>query len=137
MVNHNAQNETLEITMDIFTDDLEFALQEGKGELMRLGDEREHVDADYLIEEYIAQHFDLWIDGRKLELLFLGKDVQHDLTYCFLEIGNIQDFHTMRFKHDLLCEMYVDQRNFVEINFGGWNEQLVLTGYNPVQEIAH
>lgn len=137
MVNHNAQNETLEITMDIFTDDLEFALQEGKGELMRLGDEREHVDADHLIEEYIAQHFDLWIDGRKLELLFLGKDVQHDLTYCFLEIGNIQDFHTMRFKHDLLCEMYVDQRNFVEINFGGWNEQLVLTGYNPVQEIAH
>lgn len=136
LVNHNSVNQTLEITIDIFTDDLEFALQEGRGELMRLGGDREHADADYLIEEYLKEHLELWIDDRKVEPMFLGKDVQHDLTYCFLEVGNIQDFHTFKFRNDILCEMYDEQSNIVDLKFAGWTEKLLFTRFEPIQVVT-
>ena len=136
LVNHNAVNQTVEITIDIFTDDLEFALQENRGGLMRLGSDREHADADYLIEQYLLDHLKLWIDDRKVEPIFLGKDVQHDLTYCFFEVGNVQDFHTFQLKNDILCEMYDEQSNIVDLKFGGWSEKLLFTRFDPIQVVT-
>lgn len=136
LVNHNAQNQTLEITMDIFTDDLELALEKRAGELMRLGDEREHTRADEFVEAYLQENFEIRIDDRKLEPLFIGKQVEFDLTYCYLEYGNVQDFHTLQIKNSLLCDTYDEQSNIVDLSVSGWNEKLLFTKDSPLQTVA-
>jgi hypothetical protein len=117
---HNTQNQSLEITIRIFTDDLENTLQSEREELLRLGDEREHEDADLLIESYLKNNFSLQINGTPLVLDFLGKEVDHDITFCYLELPQVPPTNAMTIQSTILFELFSDQLNRVKVEFNGW-----------------
>lgn len=118
--------------MKIFTDDLEATIQD-EGDPLRLGDELERNDANARIEDYIRQHFDLHLDNRPLNMVFIGKEVEHDITYCYFEVTQIPDFAILEIRHELLHRMFPDQLNRVELDINGRKKALDITKEQPKQ----
>mgnify|MGYP000135582919 CR=1 FL=1 len=54
-IQHNTEAATLEITLKIFTDDFEKALEQDSGKALHLGTPKEDSKADELIRDYLQK----------------------------------------------------------------------------------
>lgn len=134
-IDHNQQLNSLEITVRIFTDDLENVLKSEEEPYLRLGDERESPNADYLIENYLKEHFQLQIDDQPTMLRFLGKEVDYDITFCYLELPQVPPTNSMTIKNTILFESFDDQLNRVRVEFNGWSRTEDLVKKLPVMNL--
>ncbi len=134
-VDHNPDTAALEVSFRIFTDDLEQALETmGTGRL-RLGTEREAEKADLYISRYLARHVEIEINGRRVSAAFLGKEMDSDATWCYVEVENIPDLKTMTMTNTLLLESFEDQVNLVHVNANGQKRSLVFNGQQVRQKL--
>lgn len=134
-INQNQQMNSLEITIRIFTDDLENILKSEEDPYIRLGDERESPNANHLIENYLNEHFHLLINGQASQLRFLGKEVDYDITFCYLELPQVPPTNSMTIKNTILFESFEDQLNRVRVEFNGWSRTEDLVEKQPVMNL--
>jgi hypothetical protein len=131
IIHQNTINQTLEITIKLFTDDLENALQQFTEEPIRLGDEREHPDTEKWLEEYLRDRFKLSFNDRPVVLSYIGKEVEYDLSYVYFELLNIPDFTILNIKNEILFDMFDDQVNIVHLRIDGWEQTLMFDKRRP------
>lgn len=124
-IDYNADTEALEISFRIFTDDLEQALESMGTERLRLGTEREFEKADLYIGRYLNRHVEIEINGQRVMAAFLGKEVDSDATWCFVEIEKTPVIRSMTMTNTLLLEAFEDQVNLVHINAAGQKKSLI------------
>ena len=120
-IHYNNQTSALEVTMHIFIDDLELAMQQQGMDDLFIATEREHDDADSLIQRYLSTSFEVAINGEKQPFQFLGKEESDDLMaiWCYLEKTEITELHSIAIKNSLLTEIYADQKNMVSFMGNG------------------
>lgn len=128
---HNPEKKSLQITCKIFTDNLEEAIQEQGTEQLRLGSEREFVKADRYIARYIQQHFDVFVNGEKRSMKYLGKEVELDVTWCYLEITGVPSIDSLGVKNTILFEEYRSQSNIVHTKVGNQKKSAILQREKP------
>ncbi len=116
----------LQITIRIFTDDLEKALWEQDVSEVRLGTDREPPEADSLLSAYLLRHFSLLVHERPLPLHFLGKEVSYDVTWCYLEADDVKPFDELKVESDLLTEHFPAQINLVQLSAGDEEKGVML-----------
>lgn len=104
----------LEIEMRLFTDDLELAISDD-GDPLRLGSDHERSDAKFRIEDYLRQHFIVYINDQFTDYRFWGKEVDYDITYCFLELTLPPEVFVIQMQNTLLMDVYPEQVNEVEV----------------------
>ncbi len=122
LVEYSGREEALQITLHIFLDDLELALQQrGAAEGLFLCTEKEHPRADEYLERYLAQTFRLWVDGRPVQAGYLGKEISDDLmaAWCYLEVREISRPRTLTVDNRILMQVYDDQKNIISIRSEG------------------
>ena len=124
-IDHNPGNDALEVSFRIFTDDLELALEDMGTERLRLGTDRESEKADLYIGRYLERHVGIEINGRRVNAAFLGKEVDSDATWCYVEIEKTPVIRTMTLTNTLLFEAFEDQVNLVHVNVNGQKKSLV------------
>jgi hypothetical protein len=56
---YNEKNKSLEVTIKLFTDDIEKALESKSDSALFLGTEKEASQTDQLMEAYLREHFSL------------------------------------------------------------------------------
>lgn len=134
-VDHNPDTGALEMSFRIFTDDLELALETMGTDRLRLGSEREAEKADLYISRYLARHVEIEIDGRRVSAAFLGKEVDSDAIWCYVEAENVPALETMTITNTLLLETYEDQVNLVHVNANGQKKSLVFNGQQVRQTL--
>ena len=127
-VDHNPDTGALEMSFRIFTDDLELALETMGTDRLRLGTERESEKADLYIGRYLARHVEIEINGRRVSASFLGKEVDSDAIWCYVEAEDIPVLETMTMTNTLLLETYEDQVNLVHVNANGQKKSLMFDG---------
>ena len=115
MIEYNARTAQFEVTSKVFTDDLELAIGGAQAGDMRLGTERETTDADNRIERYLREHFRIMADGKPIEWRWVGKEVDGDMTFCYLEFYRTPDFSTLQVFNDVLVSQYAEQQNIVDL----------------------
>ena len=114
-IDFNSKTNSMEITFKIFTDDLENTLEaQGTGKLY-LGSERESKDADRFIFNYLKTHFDLKVDNRPVQIKFLGKEVELDVTWCYIEVLDVEKITNITVTNSILIEQFEDQTNIVHV----------------------
>ncbi len=122
IIQENVQSGSLEITIKIFTDDLESALfyQEGRKVKLEMGRDTKHNDA---IRTYISQHFKL-MDGNNLVYVssYVGHETELDLTYIYLEIPNWYQQSIFRIENSILFEIYPEQVNIINLKMNTWGQ---------------
>ena len=126
-INCNTQSQTVEITIKLFTDDLEQSIKSLGGGDLRLGDAREAANADYLIMEYLRNRFTLQLDGKPVVLTWVGKEVEVDALWCYLEVPQIAHCASMEIGSRILTEIFEDQANVIHITCNAKNKSLFLS----------
>lgn len=124
-VDHNPDTGALEMSFRIFMDDLELALEAMGTERLHLGTEREAEKTDLYIGRYLARHVVIEINGRRVSTAFLGKEVDPDAIWCYVEVENIPVLESMTMTNSLLLETFEDQVNLVHVNANGQKKSLV------------
>ncbi len=135
----NAETSTWQGILRVFTDDLESALNQMEAEpvLWRLGDEQEHPSADAAIDAYTTANWLLTDStGRALDWTFIGKEVDYDITFVYLESGtaaiDLARFASSQGFH----ELFDDQVNEFTLNTNGTSLRLWLTSEDATKPIA-
>ncbi len=118
-LDHNEKDTLLEITMKIFTDDLENALEVQSGLLLKLGTQHELPESDSILVNYISDNFKLKLNGQDLIINYLGKEVDLDVTWCYLEVSGVEFIEKMEIIDKMLTEIFEDQSNLIKVKYKG------------------
>lgn len=118
LVEYKAENAELQISINIFIDDLETALEAIGVEKLYIGTQKESEQADDFIEKYIDQAFQIEIDSKgMIDPIFLGKEISEDLSsiWCYMQIPMPQPLQSLKVKNSILLETFDDQKNITSI----------------------
>ena len=123
---HNQENASLEITMKIFTDDLENALRRyGKYDIY-LDDNFDDPAISQLLRDYLSNNFGLIVNEREVEANFLGAEGEIDAVWCYLEVEGVKKIKTIQISNSVLLELFPDQVNLVHVDYQGKIKSLQL-----------
>lgn len=125
IIEFNPRTQQFEMTCKLFTDDLELTIEKSAGVAMHLGTDHESSEANALLETYMKHHFQCSIDGVAAEWRWVGKEVENDLTYCYLELYRKPEFSSLTVTNDLLIAHFPDQQNIVDLSMMGSTQTLV------------
>lgn len=134
-IDYKSETKSLEISLRLFTDDLEITLQDWGSKKPYLGELNEIEGADSLLKKYISQALSIEIDDKKQRLNYLGKEVEQELTWIYLEADNIPDFDKIAISNRLLFQSFPNQTNLVHVKHRQETKSLLLTKNNPSDEL--
>lgn len=132
------ESSTWQAILRVFTDDLEEALSRHHGMPVswKLGDDREHGKANESIEAYTVQHWQLLnSEGAAIPWQFVGKEVDFDLTFIYLETDSMGFMPNMTFTSDGFFELFSDQVNEISVNAQGNSRRIWLTSEDPAEPL--
>lgn len=138
VIAENPRTNSVEITIRIFTDDLENALEstfETESPLL-LGEENESEEAERFLEEYIRENFKLDFNGHPSQLLYIGKEVEYDLCYVYFEIPITPQFNALKMQNSILLDLFEEQVNITHLRFSGWEQTIYFDSKMPEQVIT-
>ena len=118
LIEQSRSGNSLEISMHIFIDDLELALQEQGHTNLFLCTEKESETAEQVVERYLQDQFLVEVNQKLVSATWIGKEVSKDLrgVWCYLEITHPEPIETITVTHSLLFDIYRDQRNIVQVS---------------------
>lgn len=109
---------SLQITMHIFIDDLELALEKQGQSKLFVGTEREKKEVNDLIFNYLQKNLSIQLNSKKTNYTWVGKEVTSDkqALWIYLEIKNIREVRNISVENRVLTELFADQKNIVQVN---------------------
>jgi len=114
-INYNAQNQTLEVTIKVFTDDFEDCLNSIHGTSNFLCTEKEIPEIDIQIEKYLTTHFKIENSATPLSSNYIGKKCENDYCYLFLEFSKFNLNEEYQLHNSILIDDFEEQVN--KVNF--------------------
>jgi hypothetical protein len=117
-MNYNEENGYLEIIIKLFTDDIEKALKLKSDSSIFLGTPKESLQANKLLENYLQKHFTLKTAEQTLDISFLGKEVDKDYTWAYLEIKDFKPNDKYTIKNSILIDLFDSQANRINYYYG-------------------
>ncbi len=125
-IRYNPESECMEVSLRIFPDDMDRALEEHYGISTSLVTEMEHASADSLLESYLHQFFQIELDGKGIPLTYLGKEAEADVMWCYLESEPVKSPMEIVVNNSILTEIFEGQVNITQVYVGKWNRGLML-----------
>ena len=126
-VRFNPESKRIEVSIRIFPDDLDRALFESEGIHTQLATELELPEADSLLKLYLLDHFSLEVDGKAIELEYLGKEPEADAIWCYMESEKVAEPSAYTVYNSILTQTFEDQVNIVQVYQEKWNKGLLLS----------
>ena len=128
----NAKEKSLELSIKIFTDDLEEALGKtgAKGDLIR-GDLAQNRAR---IESYIQKHLQIRVNGKPIPLKILGYENNTDATWSYFQGTCTEPPVKIEVTNDCLYEVKDQQVNIMHLKSGEFRKSFRLV--NPDQNLV-
>lgn len=116
-VEYVKEERSVQISLQIFIDDLELAMKNAGSENLFLCTKKEHPEANDFIKAYLSTVFKINVDGQEMDYDYLGKEMSEDLAavWCYLEISNTDINTSFRIENKVLMETFPDQKNLVKV----------------------
>jgi len=139
-VHHSAEENTLQITLKLFADDLEEAMnqegfrQEGQAYIDVLNP-NDQQQLNVYVEQYIQQKLNMQVNGRKVQPVFLGQEMEEMAMWCYLEVKDVEKINSVRVRSSIMTEVFDDQINIVHVNYQGAIKSMKLAGNRLLDEV--
>lgn len=130
LIEENNRENRIEITMRFFTDDLERALSTEEKKIHFADDPYDPL-FNHEVEQYIRNNFEIQINAVPRDYVFLGKQVESDITWCYMEINGFVPVNTLKVTNTCMFDLFSDQVNEVDIKFGGRQQRMTLVANRP------
>jgi hypothetical protein len=124
-IEHNIQNKSLEISVRIFADDLQKALQQYQKTV------KIYTNKNQLLTYYLQERLRMWVNGAWVNILFLGKEEDEEATWCYLEVKNIPFLKTVTIENQLLFNEFTSQVNMIHLKANNKIRSAALTRTQP------
>lgn len=112
------EQKALQVTMKVFIDDLERALENRNEVTLKLGTEWEDKRAEVLMERYLAQKFQVWVNEKERYFEYLGKEYENDVVFLYLEIRDVEAIRSIEVRNAILMEEFPSQLNYIKFYIG-------------------
>ncbi len=127
---YNPESRSYEITLKLFTDDLELALEghsRQSAHKVALERKEDAVLHDGWIQAYAAAKFAVKAkDGTPLQLNWVGRETELDVTWIYLESPAMEPLKEVLVSNTMLMELYKDQSHVVHLKQGGRTRSALL-----------
>lgn len=134
-VNHNPRNQSLEIAAKVFTEDLILALEQEGVEGLHIGEAEEAEKADQYIGAYFQKQLGFKVNQQSVSYRYLGKEVELDVTWCYLEVLDVSEVSRIEVTNKLFMELFEPQRNIVHLRIGKQEKSIMLRKGQETQEV--
>lgn len=118
-INYKSDQQAMQFSLFLFIDDFEATIkQENEAHDLKLFTDKETMQADSLISEYIKRNVLITLDNTDKEMSYLGRELdEKDLQgmWVYLEIENQANFEVLNIKNSLLIDAFEDQRNIINV----------------------
>ena len=121
-INHNAKAETVEISVRVFTEDLEKTLRKYTPGKIDINTPADKAFIDKQISNYIGQKLHIRINGKPVSFSFIGYEIQKESAWSYFEITKIPEVKKLEVDCGILYDYETSQTNIFHVKSKG-NEQ--------------
>ena len=133
-LNYNNQEQSLEITLRLFADDLENILSRRAGRQVRID---KTTDAAGLTLAYLQDSFELrGRDERAKKLKWVGMEPEVDTVWVYVEAEVRGDVAELSIRNRILFDLFDDQLNVLHIRYNGKAADLVFKPGDRFKAVA-
>lgn len=118
-IQHNAKDQTLEISVKLFADDFEKALSKSNQVTVDLVNAKDPVKANKMVATYLQQHLLLKVNGKPVQFDFVGYEKEREAVWSFVQVNNIATVSKLEITNSLLYDAYEQQINIMHVTVNG------------------
>jgi hypothetical protein len=118
-IEHNAKDKTVEVSCKIFTDDFEKALRKNYNGSIDLIKPKDKAAMDKLVGNYVKQHLQITVDGKQVDLKYIGYEIIEEGVESYYEVANIAVVKKIEVKDNILYEYKAEQISIIHTTVGG------------------
>jgi hypothetical protein len=130
------QDDTLQISLRIFTDDLEDALNEGKAEKTFLNQATQNRQHFVLIKDYVSSRFGAGHGAKEGAIQWLGHEYEDDVCWIYGQWPISKDQRLLFIRNEILTELHSQQQNLVHFETKNGIETKLATKQSPEVRFA-
>jgi hypothetical protein len=123
-INFNSKTASLEISVRVFTDDLDLALSAFSNQKTTINLSEALLNP--LIEQYFRKNLALISPDKNVKFAkYYGKEKEADATWLYFEIFDCNEIGTFQLYNSIMQELFKDQTNLVNIIYPNKKKTLV------------
>ena len=126
-IDYVQEQQALQVTVRIFVDDLQTALNAVGTAAVEIATDREPLEIEKRYRAYLNEQLSFEVNNRKKKFVYLGKEYEENQVVFYLEIQEIDSLQSLRIKNTLLTHTLREQKNIVKTKAYGKNKSIVLT----------
>ena len=127
-IQFKSEEKRAEITIQVFTHDINLLLENANYKTIDLGTKKENNDIDIFLVNYLSDNFVL----QDYRWKYIGKKVGTEYTLFFLEIEDFSLSPKIAILNSLFMDLYNKQRNIVNFYSGETIQSASMTNADPV-----
>lgn len=131
---HNKNTGTVQVSVRIFFDDFEKALEEKYKKKVNILKPVDRKQLDILIAAYIKDHLKLKTNGKPLDLKYQGYDIEEDAAWCYFETAKVTTITQLNVENSILFEQHESQSNMIHAIVNGKRKSTKLD--NPEKDVT-
>jgi len=128
---HNPTTSSLEISMKIFIDDLELAIQKSSNPEFAISENANKSIVESEIANYLEDKFKIEIDSERIGQKLIGYELESDAIICYIEVKKVDNIGSIKVQNSILTEVYSDQINLTHFQYKDQLKSLKTTKTSP------
>lgn len=125
-IRYNPKEKSLEISQKIFRDDLEKALTAQYKAKVNFLSPGNKAELEKKVKKYILENNDIYINGEKLELSYLGYELEEEAVWFYLEALKVPVPKKAEIKNSILHKNFDTQQNIINFYLSKSPKSLIL-----------
>ncbi|WP_438946804.1 DUF6702 family protein [Sediminibacterium sp.] len=118
-INHNEKEATAEISIRIFTDDLEKTLQKQSTATIDIIKPTNKAYIDQQINQYIGKTLQLKINGKPVKFNYVGYEIIKESVWSYFEVEQVKEMNTVDINCSILHDYETSQINLFHVKSKG------------------
>ncbi|MBS1636962.1 MAG: hypothetical protein JST26_13675 [Bacteroidetes bacterium] len=128
-IKYNSKTSVMELSMKLFTGDLEDALRKTTGKPVDLLNPKDKAEMYALLRDYIKKRFTLKINGNISDIHLLGYEKEEDAVWIYMQTSKVKKPKTVDIDNSLLFDYLPQQIQIVHVTVGDSKQSAKVT--NP------
>jgi hypothetical protein len=133
---YKTEKKSLQITTQLFIDDVELLLQQ-KDPSIRLFPDSNPSEIDRLLELEFNNALQIHIDQKQLKYDYVGREYKNDVIQCYLEIELLNPIQKLKVSNKMLFNLFYDQQNIIHFKNKTFRKSFLLRSDNDSVEISN
>lgn len=126
-VEYNESSNSMEITVKVFTDDLEKTLKEYREDFTNIEEMDKETDLDETLYKYCKEHIVFTVNKKEEGYTFIGKEIEIEQSFIYLEIPKVKKLKQIEIQTNFLTNYNDEQKNIVHFKKGSKTKSVYLS----------